>query len=98
MATNVACFAGRCRSWSSLLWVVARRRDRDAVLDKKLEKAAADKALRSRVLVYATLPQVAMEAIRARLLQNLPPSVAYNVNTAVLMQSDIVVRSGPFLV
>ena len=40
----------------------------------------------------AVLPPVAMGAIRERLLQKLPPSFAYSVKRAVLMQTDIEVR------
>ena len=40
------------------------------------------------------LPTVAMDAIRERIVRKMPPSFAYGVNRAVLMQSDIVVRAG----
>ena len=79
--------------WSLVLWVISRTRDRDAAQDKTLEKTAAEQAARCRVLVNAMLPPVAMEAIRERLVEKLPPTVAYNVTPAVLLQTDIVVRS-----
>ena len=73
-----------------VLWRASSARDRDRMDDQALVEAAAAHAASSRHLVQSMLPAAVSNAIRARLLAGLSPSVAFAFPSAVLLQSDIV--------
>ena len=78
--------------WYLSLWFASRNRDRDAVDDRALETKAAAQAAKCRTLVNALLPPAIIVAIREKLVAGSLPSVAFDFDGAVLLQSDIVVR------